>query len=93
MAIEKNNENLMEWLTGEEIIACTFTQRKHVNLFRRLSEKFPEEYRIIHENKDGSIYGTIPINCLSFRSPNKLTEEQKADRAAQARRNFGRCKE
>lgn len=90
MAQEKNNENLMEWLTGEEIIACTFSQRKHVNLFRRFSEKFPEEYRIVHENADGSIFGTMPINCISFRSPARLTEEQKAERAERAKLNFKR---
>lgn len=76
----------MEWLTGEEIIACTFSQRKHVNLFRRMSEKFPEEYRIIHENEDGSIYGTMPINCITFRSPIKLTEEEKSERTARLRK-------
>lgn len=76
----------MEWLTGEEIIACTFSQLKYVNLFRKLSEKFPEEYRIIYENKDGSIYGTMPINCITFRSPIKLTEEEKNERIARLRR-------
>lgn len=71
----------MEWLTGEEIIACTFSQLKYVNLFRRLSEKFPEEYRIIYENEDGSIYGEMPLSCISFRSPVRLSPEEKARRA------------
>lgn len=87
--IDVNHENLLEWLTGEEIIACTFSQRKHVNLFRRMSEKFPEDYRLIHENEDGSIYGTMHINCISFRSPSRLTDEQRAERAKQARKNWG----
>ena len=90
MALDVNHENLLEWLTGDKTIACTLSQKKHVNSFRKFSEKFPEDYRIIYENKDGSIYGTMPINCISFRSPMKLTEEQKAERAEQAKRNFGR---
>ncbi len=89
MTIEKINENLMEWLTGEEIIACTFSQRKHVNLFRKFSERYPEDYRLIAENEDGSIYGEVSINCISFRSPSRLTDEQRAERAKQARKNWG----
>lgn len=82
MTLEVNHENLLEWLTGDKTIACTLSQKKHVNLFRKFSEKFPEDYRIIHENEDGSIYGEMPISCVSFRSPVRLSPEEKARRAA-----------
>lgn len=81
MTIEKNNENLLEWITGDKTIACTLSQKKHINLFRKFSEKFPEDYRIIHENEDGSIYGEMPLSCISFRSPVRLSPEEKARRA------------
>lgn len=84
--IDVNHENLLEWITGDKTIACTLSQKKHVNLFRRMSEKFLEDYRLIHENEDGSIYGTMPINCITFRSPIKLTEEEKNERVARLRK-------
>lgn len=90
MDYDVNHENLLEWITGDKTIACTLSQRKYVNLFRKLSEKYPEDYRLIAENEDGSIYGEVSINCISFRSPIKLTDEQKAERAEraeQARKN------
>lgn len=81
MTLEVNHENLLEWLTGDKTIACTLSQKKHINLFRKFSEKFPEDYRIIHENEDGSIYGEMPLSCISFRSPVRLSPEEKARRA------------
>jgi hypothetical protein len=89
MSIDVNHENLLEWITGDKTIACTLSQRKHVNLFRKLSEKYPEDYRLIAENEDGSIYGEVSINCISFRSPSRLTDEQRVERAEQAKKNWG----
>ena len=89
MSIDVNHENLLEWITGDKTIACTLSQRKHVNLFRKLSEKYPEDYRLIAEHEDGSIYGEVSINCISFRSPSRLTDEQRVERAEQAKKNWG----
>ena len=89
MDYDVNHENLLEWITGDKTIACTLSQKKHVNLFRKLSEKYPEDYRLIAEDEDGSIYGEVSINCISFRSPSRLTDEQRAEKAEQARKNWG----
>ena len=85
MAVEKdfdnNNENSIEWISGEHFAVVTFTDRKMIY------EERSSEFKYLHENSDGSICAKIPkkwIRCNpgSIQDPNKpkkeISEERKA---------------
>lgn len=69
-------ENVIEWLTGQDRIALTLSQKKYVNTVYRMKEKYPDLVDIVAENDDGSIYATMPLSALRFQIV-MLTEEQK----------------
>lgn len=91
MAVEKdfdnNNENCIEWLTGEHYTVVTFTDRKMINRVKKIYVERCSEFKYLIENNDGSICAKIPkkwirINPGSVQDPNKpkreMSEEQKA---------------
>lgn len=87
-------ENAIEWLTGQDRIAVSFSQKRFANRLKRLAEQFPDEVDII-ENQDGSVFGHMPLSWLKFRRPRDLSEEQRqeiADRLANSQ-NTGNKKE
>ena len=77
------NENVIEWLTGQEQASITATQRKLINRLRKLHQENPDEIVII-ENKDGSVFAKIPVDWVKIKKPTKreLTEEERQEMAA-----------
>lgn len=65
MAIDLQ-ENVIEWITGDEYIACTFTQKKFINKVRKIADKQPELVPVFHENYDGSIFCHLPLKMLKL---------------------------
>lgn len=91
MAVEKdfdnNNENCIEWLTGEHYTVVTFTDRKMINRIKKIYAERCSEFKYLTENNDDSICAKIPkkwIKCNPGSIPNpdkpkrKMSEEQKA---------------
>ena len=70
MAVErnfnKNNENCVEFLTGEHYAVCTYTNPKHKNRIRKLYEERGDEFKYFYENKDGSICAKFPLKWLKM---------------------------
>lgn len=68
-------ENVIEWITGDDWIACTFTQKKYINKVRKLSVKYPQFVPVFIENEDGSIFCHLPLKSLklSIITPTKRT--------------------
>lgn len=52
----EEHENVIEWLTGQDTIAVTFSQLKWVNRIKRLAENPTNNITILRENPDGSIF-------------------------------------
>lgn len=79
------NENVIEWLNGEETAKVTFSQGKYKNKIKRLKEK-NDAIRLI-ENKDGSIYAEIPLEYVKISKPRKveLSEEEREEIAERFR--------
>lgn len=78
--MEANNENVIEWISGQTEITCTFTQTKWVNKAKALQEKHPDKVKIIDINKDGSIVVKLPLKALKLSIIEKtLTEEQRQE--------------
>lgn len=81
------NENVIEWLTGEDTISVTVSQKKWVNKIKRFAET-DENVEIFGENSDGSIFAHLPLNYLKL-SPKRrdnITAERKAELVEQLRK-------
>jgi len=72
------SENVIEWVTGDNTITLTISQRKFVAKIKRLAEKHPDKVQILVENKNGSLLAKLPIGALKLNIIEKeMTEEQK----------------
>ena len=59
-------ENVIEWITGDDWVACTFTQKKYINKVRKLRDKQPNLVSVFIENNDGSIFCHLPLKALKL---------------------------
>lgn len=57
-------ENAIEWITGDDTVTATFTQKKFINRIRRMSQTHGELIKITHENADGSIVCKFPLRAV-----------------------------
>ena len=70
------NENVIEWLRGQNTVAVTFCNgSKFYNKLQKLSKSHPEVQ--IKINKDGSMFAHIPLSWVKISPPRKLTDEQR----------------
>ena len=77
-------ENVIEWITGDDYIACTLTQKKYINKVRKIVDKQPELRASFYENNDGSIFCHLPLKALKLylsTSVQQGVEEQEEDDA------------
>ena len=81
------NENVIEWLTGEDTIAVTVSQKKFVNKIKRFALT-DENVVILAENSDGSIFVHLPISYLKLSPKRKdnISAERKAELAERMRK-------
>ena len=63
MGENKNNENAIEWLTGDDTLTVSLTQKRFINRMRKLA-KSNDAVQIVAENADGSICAHLPIKAL-----------------------------
>lgn len=85
MAVEKdfinNNENAIEYLSGEHYITVSFTDRKMINRVKKLYSERKECFKYLKENTDGSICAKLPKKWLKLNAGSKegrvMTDEQK----------------
>lgn len=74
--MEKNRENAIEFLTGEETATVSFAQTKYINRIKRLAKDFPEDVKL-KENNDGSICANIPLKWVRISRPRTLTDAER----------------
>ena len=93
---DNNNENCIEFLSGERSAVVSFTNKKHINRIKKLYEERKDDFKYFHENTDGSICAKLPLKWIKINSGSKtgrvMTEEQKAAarvRLANARNKIG----
>lgn len=84
---QENNENMIEWVSGQHTITCTFTQNKFVHKVESLAKKHPDKVKILAKNDDGSICAKLPIKSLKLSIiERELSEEDKQIRAERMRK-------
>lgn len=96
---DNNNENCIEFLSGERSVVVSFTNRKHINRIKKLYEERKDDFKYFHENTDGSICAKLPLKWIKINPGSKngrvMTEEQKEAarvRLANARNKIGNNK-
>ena len=96
---DNNNENCIEFLSGERSAVVSFTNKKHINRIKKLYEERKDDFKYFHENADGSICAKIPLKWIKLNPGSKngrvMTEEQKEAarvRLANARNKIGNNK-
>ena len=57
-------ENVIEWITGDNRVTVSLTQKRFINRVKRLAEKHGEAVEIVAENADGSICARLPLKAL-----------------------------
>ena len=87
---ESFRENIFEWLNRDQTVTFTLNQLKMKNQLKKMIADGDENIRIIAENDDGSIHGTMPLSYLKISRPHtrNLTSEQRkavADRFKKAK--------
>ena len=77
--MELNNENCIEWLSGQHNIVCSISQQKYISKIKKLAEKYPKKVKIKF-NKDGTICAKLPIKALKLSIiERELSEEQRQE--------------
>lgn len=72
------NEFVIEWVKGRDYAGVTVPSRTALkSKLLNLSEKNPDDVKIIAINEDGSVYAHIPINYVKISPPRKVSDEQK----------------
>jgi hypothetical protein len=71
---EHNNENAIEFLTGQHRATVTFTQQKWINRMNDIKERYPDDVDIV-VNNDGSICGHVPSKWIKINPPKQVSEE------------------
>jgi hypothetical protein len=70
------NENVFEFFKDDDRMSVTLSQVRYITRFKKLATEHPEEVDYII-NKDGSLFGHMPVSYLRLIAPRKLTDEQK----------------
>ena len=83
--MSRSNENVIEWLTGQDKAALTLGQDKYINRVKRFAKKHPDKMDYV-ENDDCSIFAHVPLSWIKITPPRELTDEQKADAAVRLSR-------
>jgi hypothetical protein len=77
--MDQNNENCIEWLSGQHNIVCSISQQKYITKIKKLAEKYPKKVKIKF-NKDGTICAKLPIKALKLSIiERELSEEQRQE--------------
>lgn len=59
-----NKENCIEWLTGDDTMTLSLTNKRFISRVKQIIQEKPESGEIIAENGDGSICAHLSIRAL-----------------------------
>lgn len=72
------NENMIEFLKGQERAAVKFSQPRLLSRIRKLSEQYPEEVAIIQDqDENGNFVAHIPAAWIKITPPRQIDPEKK----------------
>ena len=74
--MERSNENVIEFLNGEDEALLTLSRQKYISRVKRLKKSHPDEVHI-EENVDGTIFARVPVRWIKINPTKAVSEEQK----------------
>lgn len=75
-------ENVIEWITGDDRVTVTLSQRKFITKVEKLAESHPNDVKITARNSDGSIVAHLPLKAIKFSIIERnITDEQREELA------------
>lgn len=78
MTMESSNENVIEWLRGEDTAALTLASNGRLcNKLKRMHEDGNINIPFFVQNKDGSICCRVPLAWVKVSPPRHVSDEQK----------------
>ena len=82
--MERNLENVIEFLTGDSTATISVSNKRFVNRLRKLfaDGEHGQEMLRFTENADGTLYCVVPLSWVRVSPPRKMSEEQKQEQAA-----------
>lgn len=78
-------ENVVEWITGDDWMAITVTQKKFINKLRKIREELTDFDMCWVENPDGSVFCHLPLSCLHISKSYKRNFSDEVRNAAAER--------
>ena len=81
--MEVNNENCIEWISGQHNIVCSISQQKYISKIKKLAEKYPKKVKIKF-NKDGTICAKLPLKALKLSIIERDLSEEKREELSKA---------
>ena len=101
--MDNNNENMIEFISGQRYATLTFTNRKHINRIKQLYNDRAKEIPSFVENADGSVCARVPLKWIKInpgslpgtRKGRQLSDEERTElverlRKGRAKKNKGK---
>lgn len=83
-----DNENVIEFIKNCDTITATFSQGRWISKIKKLAQKYPEEVKIVTENKSGSIVAHFPVSYLHISNSKREMSDEQRNAAAERLRNY-----
>ncbi len=87
------NENVVEWITGEEYGWYMITEKPLKKRIKQLYKTRKDRFMHYKENKDGSIYVCMPHAWLKVNPEKKSKPEMTEEQKNTARENLSKARE
>ena len=72
---ELDNENALEWITGDKTATVTLSQKRLISRVEKLAQEHPDEVQIVHRNRT-SIVAHLPAAYIKLQPPREMSEAQ-----------------
>ena len=83
------NENVFEFFKDSNRVTVTLSQGRMINRFVKMAKEHSDEMDYVI-NKDGSLFGHMPVSYLHVYPPRKLSDEEIDRRRENGRKMYAR---
>ena len=63
---DNTQENAIEFIKNSPTATVTFSQGRYISKIKKLLSQYPEDVKLVRENKDGSIVAHIPVSYIKI---------------------------
>ena len=85
-------ENVIEFVLNDKTATVTFTQGRYISKIKKLAEKYPDDVKITHVNKDSSIVAHVPVRWIRISPPKELSDDVKERLIERGKENLNKLR-